>query len=189
MYACELLLWVWYGGTTTAPLKKEMGRESWEIWKYLTIILRETGHRNYAKEGALLLIQYHFMASERVCKQILTIHFINTKERTGCNLPCDLHLEHLNRRLKGVLTRMESNVKPSSVTRAARAIGVVDDYMCLKDNFQKIFSGLYIFLRISEHRGTINEVLELKKCASITCWNKCCQITYITERNSTLNYW
>ena len=97
------------------------------IWKYLTIIFRETGHRNYAKEGALLLIQYHFMASERVSMQILTSRFINTKGRTGCNLPCDLHLEHLNRRLKGVLTRMESNVKPSSVTRAARAIGVVDE--------------------------------------------------------------
>ena len=71
--------------------------------------------------------QYHFMASERVSNQILTSHFINTKGQTGCNLPCDLHLEQLNRRLKGVLTRMESNVKPFSVMRAARAIGVVDE--------------------------------------------------------------
>ena len=89
-----------------------------------TIGFRETGHKNYAKAVVLLLIQYDFMASGRVAKQILTSH---TKGRTACNQPCDLHLKHLNRRLKGILTRMESNVKPSAVTRAAKPIGIVNE--------------------------------------------------------------
>ena len=41
-------------------------------------------------------------------------------------MPCDLYLEHLNRRLKFIITRMESNIQPSSIIRAARAIGVVN---------------------------------------------------------------
>ena len=57
----------------------------------------------------------------------MTSRFVNTKGREGCKLPCDLHLEHLNRRLKGTLSRMESNVQPKSIEKAGRAIGFVDE--------------------------------------------------------------
>lgn len=97
------------------------------IWKYLMLIFRQTNHRNYAKEAALLLINYHFATSERVATQLATSRVVNTKGRTGCNIPCDLHLEHLNRRLKGTICRMESNIKPSIIQTAAKAIGVVDE--------------------------------------------------------------
>ena len=39
----------------------------------------------------------------------------------------DFHIEHLNRRLKGTISRMESNVQLLSIKRAAKAIGVVDE--------------------------------------------------------------
>ena len=51
--------------------------------------------------------------------------FINTQGRKGKNIPCDLHLEHLNRCLKDSLRNLHSNIKPKSVVRAAKAIGVV----------------------------------------------------------------
>ena len=57
------------------------------IWKYLMVIFKETGHRN-----------------KRVALQVMTSRFVNTKGRAGCNIPCDLHMEHLNRRLKGIIT-------------------------------------------------------------------------------------
>ena len=97
------------------------------IWKYLMVIFRQTNNRNYAKEAVLLLISYNFTSSERIAAQLLTSRFVNTKGREGCNMPCDLHLEHLNRRLKGTISGMESNVQLSSIKRAARAIGVVDE--------------------------------------------------------------
>lgn len=78
----------------------------------------------FSVEAALLLMNYHFLSSERIAAQMATSRFINTKGREGCNMPCDLYLEHLNRRLKSIITRMESNVQPSSIIRAARAIGV-----------------------------------------------------------------
>ena len=40
-------------------------------------------------------------------------------------MPCDLHIEHLNRRLKGIIKNMGSNIQPPSLVRAARSVGVV----------------------------------------------------------------
>ena len=93
LYACELLTLglIWHNYYDA--IKEGDGERVLRIWKQLTVIFRETGHRNYAKEGALLLIHYNFMASERIAMQILTSRFINTKGRMGCNLPCDLHLD------------------------------------------------------------------------------------------------
>jgi len=48
---------------------------------------------------------------------------VNTKERTGCNVLCDLHLEHLNQRLETVVTSMHCDVKV--IDNAAKAIGVI----------------------------------------------------------------
>ena len=106
-------------------IKEGDGERVLTIWKYLMVIFQQTNHRNY--EAALLLIGYNFTSSEKVAAQLLTSRFVNTKGDEGCNMPCDLHLEHLNRRLKGTISRMESNVQPSSIKRAAKAIGVVDE--------------------------------------------------------------
>jgi len=50
---------------------------------------------------------------------------VNTSGRTACNIPCDLHMEHLNRTLKSMLGNMGSNTKDSSIDRAANSLGVV----------------------------------------------------------------
>ena len=42
-------------------------------------------------------------------------------------MPCDLYLEHLNRRLKKTIRHLRSNVTPSILQRAAKAVGIVDD--------------------------------------------------------------
>ena len=51
------------------------------IWKYLMVIFHVTNHRNYAKEAALLLMNYHFLRSERIAAQMATSRVINTEER------------------------------------------------------------------------------------------------------------
>lgn len=48
------LLWMnYYDG-----IKEGDGLRIMRIWKYLMLIFRQTKHRNYAKEAALLLISY-----------------------------------------------------------------------------------------------------------------------------------
>ena len=127
VYACELLtlslIWFnFYDG-----IKEGDGERVIRIWKYLMVIFRKNGNRNYAKEAAALLISCNFTSSERVATQTITSRFVNTKGRAGCNLSCDLHMEHLNRRIKGIISKMESNVHRSSIERAAKAIGLVDE--------------------------------------------------------------
>ena len=51
---------------------------------------------------------------------------MNTKGQPGSNIPCDLFMEHLNRRLKGVIHSMSGNINPSVIQKASKAIGLVD---------------------------------------------------------------
>ena len=52
---------------------------------------------------------------------------MNTHGREGHNIPCDLHNEHLNRRMKIILRNLQSNVQISTILRAAKTIGIVQN--------------------------------------------------------------
>lgn len=95
------------------------------LWKFLLLAFKASGRTNYSKEAAILLLQYHFLLSERKSMQLKYSRFVNTQGRRGCNVPCDLHIEHLNCRLKGIIKNMGSNIQPPSLVRAARSVGVV----------------------------------------------------------------
>ena len=64
--------------------------------------------------------------SPRQSTQLNWRRFVNTKGCTGCNIPCDLHMEHLNRRLKTTIRNMGSNVTESSFKQAAASINAVN---------------------------------------------------------------
>ena len=42
-----------------------------------------------------------------------------------CIVSCDLHLEHLNRRLKDMIRKSYSNVTPKALVHASRSVGIV----------------------------------------------------------------
>ena len=97
-------------------------------WKLLLVVFKAKRHTNYCKEAIVLLSQYHCQLSKRKAAQLKWCRFVNTKGRKGCNISCDLHLEHLNRRLKGMIAGLHSNgTKQQLIDRAARSIGVVDN--------------------------------------------------------------
>jgi len=67
-------------------------------WKFLLIIFKaKKGHCNYCKEAIMLLAQYHCLLSQHKAAQVKWSRFVNTRGKHGYNIPCDLHLEHLNR--------------------------------------------------------------------------------------------
>ena len=116
-------------------------------WKFLLVIFRAKGHRNYCKEAVTLLVQYHFLLSDRKAAQMMKwSRFINTSGKQGCNIPCDLHLDHLNKRLKGLITKLNSNASGSSnsiypvnaVNRAARFIGLLNELCDLFEDQNKV---------------------------------------------------
>ena len=86
-------------------------------------------HHNYAKEAASLLIQKHYLFSEHKAALLTWGRFVNVQGSIGQNVPTDLHMEHLNKRLKGMLRL--NIIKPATIVHSAKAIGFVHRVCCL----------------------------------------------------------
>ena len=94
-------------------------------WKFLTPIFRQEHHYNYANEGFNFLAQINLLSPRQVC-EIKWNRTINTTGRKGKNIPVDLHLEHLNRRLKIMMRNLGSNITPATVSRSAKTLGIIE---------------------------------------------------------------
>ena len=143
LYASQLLTMLLLWHAFNDAVREGDGDRVISYWKFLLVIFRAKGHRNYCKEAIILLSQYHFLLSPRKAAQLKWSRFINTKGRKGSNISCDLHLEHLNRQLKGFITGIGSNTSSrasdsiypnNAVNRAARSVGVLHDICC---NFEE----------------------------------------------------
>ena len=133
VYALDILnLGLIYKGFHDA-VKEGDGDRVIRYWKVLMVLFKETGKRNYSKEAFLLILQLHSL-SERAATEVKWSRFVNRRGQIGCNIPCDLAMEHLNRRLKGIIRNMGANVVPSALARAAKSIGSVD---CVCDLFEQ----------------------------------------------------
>ena len=134
LYTTELLSLglIWHGFYDF--IKEADGDRILHYWKFLLIILKSTNHYNYAKEAVNLLWQYHYKFSEREKSELLWNRCVNTKGCPGTNMPYDLFMEHLNRRLKCVICSICANVNPVAVQNAGRAIGSVDHICKLFEN-------------------------------------------------------
>ena len=69
-------------------------------WKFMLLVFKAGNRTNYAIEMLFLLAQYHLFLSPRLVQQQVWSRFVNTQGWPGCNIPCDLHLEHINRAWK-----------------------------------------------------------------------------------------
>ena len=87
------------------------------------LIFKVARHYNYFKESVILQLQYNFLFPQRQAEQLKWCRFVNSKGKIGRNVSCDLHLEHLNRRLKDIITGLQSN--ENAIDRAAKSIGVI----------------------------------------------------------------
>ena len=61
-------------------------------------VFKEENHYNYGKEAFNLLLQSNIL-SPRKLAELKWSRTINTHGKPGHNVPCDLHMEHLNRGL------------------------------------------------------------------------------------------
>ena len=128
-------------------------------WKFFAVIFKVTRHTNYFKETMLLQVHYHYLFTKRQAEQLKWCRFVNIKERIGCNISCDLHIEHLNCRLKGMMTGMHCDTK--AIERAAKAIGMINS-ICdsLEREVSKKDSGKHKALFMKECSLMVNELVE-----------------------------
>lgn len=122
VYATELLSLGLLWHAFHDAVKEGDGDRILRYWKILLIIYKSSNNHNYAKEAVNLLLQYYYMFSERQKAQLLWSRCINTKGYPGVNIPCDLFMEHLNRRLKIIVRSLGANVTPKALQKAGRIV-------------------------------------------------------------------
>ncbi len=124
VYASDLLTLglLWWGYHDA--VREGDGTRIQNYWVFLLPVFIMSGRKNYSIEALNIQLQQKYL-SERQAAQLVWSRCINTQGRQGCNIPCDLHIEHFNRRLKGAIRNLGSNVQPASIVRAAKSIGVV----------------------------------------------------------------
>ena len=136
-YATDFLTMalLWHGFHDA--IKMGDGNRMLSYWKFLTAIFKDTRHSNYAKEGFLLLAQSSLLSPRKIA-EIKWSRTVNTHGRPGKNIPVDLHLEHLNKRLKGMLHGLGSNISPESVQCASKVLGLVETVCTNFENVSNI---------------------------------------------------
>ena len=160
VYATELLTLglIWHGFHDA--IREGDGERILQYWKIFLIIFKCTNHRNYAKEALNLLIQYHFKFSERQKAQLLWSRCINTSGYQGDNIPCDLHMEPWNRRLKNVVCNIGANTKLETIRKAGKAIAPVQ-HICRVFEQQTATNKHSDFHPIPDFGKDFTQILEL----------------------------
>jgi hypothetical protein len=94
-----------------------------QCWKIFLPLFKCANRKNYAIESLNLLWQFHIALSPRQAMQLMWSRFINTQGKPGCNLPCDLHMEHLNKACKSAISSLGANPTKESISRVGKCIG------------------------------------------------------------------
>lgn len=125
LYAMELLTLglLWHGFHDA--IKEGDGDRILRYWKFLLVMFKSSRNYNYAKDAVNLLLSQKYLLSKRKSAQLLWSRTVNTRGYAGCNVPMDLHMEHLNRRLKSILSTIGANVNPKSIVKAGKSLRAV----------------------------------------------------------------
>ena len=113
-----------------------------------------------------LLLQYNYLLSESEKAQIQWSRCVNMRGYPGANIPCDLFMEHLNRRLKTVIHGMKANVSPTAIQKAGKAIASVH-HVCEQFELQMSRSPCsdhHVYPGFGKDFDTTLKALEEKMC-------------------------
>ena len=100
-------------------------------WRFLLPGFHRSGRKNYTVEAFNLLVQTITLSPRKVA-ELKWNRTVNSVGREGHNIPCDLHMEHLNRRLKLMTSNLGFNIsKPQCIKDISKCLGVVSK-ICAK---------------------------------------------------------
>ena len=105
------------------------------VWKYLFLLFKASGRRNYSIEAFTLISQYHLILPPRLAEQIKWSRFINSRGHAGHNISCDLHMEHLNKLAKVTVQGLGPNKTEKAIQRVGKAIGTLSS---MTDTFDTV---------------------------------------------------
>ena len=102
------------------------------------LIFKATAHRNYALESFITLAQCEWFLPPRQAMQLKYSRFINVHGRQGCNIPCDLYMEHLNKLVKLCVQHLGANKTGKNIQRIGKCIGQVDKILANYDEQHQV---------------------------------------------------
>ena len=103
-------------------IRERDGERIIRCWKYLLLLFKDSGRTKYSIEAFTLLVQYHFLFSERMRTQLMWSRTVNVHGLPGRKISCDLHNEHLNRECKNSISGLGSNITDKSIERIGRSL-------------------------------------------------------------------
>lgn len=103
------------------------GERILRVWKVLVIYFHYAGHKNYKQEAFNLLTAVNATASPRIAAQLKWSRVVNTKGKKGHNVAADLHMEHLNKVLKGCIANLGANISEETIIQCWKSLsGLMD---------------------------------------------------------------
>ena len=124
-YACEVLSLGLFLMEFNDAIREGDGTRIIRCWRYFLLLFKANSRSNYAIESFILLTQFDFFLPHRLARQLAWSRTVNTHGRPGKNIPCDLHIEHLNREAKNLISGLGSNITDESVKRVGKSLGEV----------------------------------------------------------------
>ena len=103
-------------------------------WKYLMLIFKATGRKNYALEALTMLTQYFVTLPPNLAEQLKWNHFVNVRGFPGCNISADLHMEHMNRVVKTTIEGLGANKTEKAIVRAGKSVGMFTEMLAAFDS-------------------------------------------------------
>ena len=128
-------------------------------WRLFLPHFYESGRTKYSLEALRLQMQIKFLPHHLV-HQITWDRFINTHGGLGRNIPCDLHNEHVNKVLKGMIRHMGANFSQNALTNVARSV----TYMSSVTN---VFDQLCGIIQDSVAHTTKDDVSDVKHVVNV----------------------
>ena len=126
LYALQVLNLglLWHGFNDA--VKEADGDRILTYYKFFLLVYKAGKCHNYCKEIINMLLLYNFLFTERHAHQLKWCRCINTQGKPGTNISCDLHIEHLNRRLKTMIRNIHSKKPDNAIDRIAKLIGIIN---------------------------------------------------------------
>lgn len=124
-YACEVLSLGLFILSFKDAVREGDGEHVMLLWKFMLLLFKASGRKNYAIEALTILSQYHIILPPNVAEQLKWSRFINVHGLPGHNISCDLHMEHINKLVKVSIDGLGANKSEKAIKRVAKAIGVL----------------------------------------------------------------
>lgn len=108
----------------TDAIREGDGLRILRCWKYFLPLFKASKRTNYSIEAFTMLMQHEVLFSPRMQHQLLWNRTVNTQGRPGKNIPCDLHMEHINRTCKNAIGLLGPNVsREGAISRVGKSVG------------------------------------------------------------------